>query len=90
VVDFFNSNVASFLQASLAERMLVDVAVTDSFPSPAVTLAGGVATLELLVVLFHDLGVLLAVNTVGQVRAAGEIGTVFVVSLASAAPPFWA
>ena len=72
MVDFFNSNVASFLQASLAERMLVDVAVTDSFPSPAVTLAGGVATLELLVVLFHDLGVLLAVNTVGQVRAAGK------------------
>ena len=63
-MDFFNSNVASFLQASLAERMLVDVAVTDSFPRSAVAFAGRVAALELLVVLFYDLGVLLTINTV--------------------------
>jgi hypothetical protein len=72
VMDFLNRNVSSFLQALLAERMLVDVPVTDSFPRPAVAFAGRVAALELLVVLFHDLGVLLAVNTVGQVRAAGK------------------
>lgn len=88
-MDFFNSNVASFLQASLSQRvMFVDVAVTDS-SSPAVTLAGGVATLELLVVLFHDLGVLLAVNTVGQVRAAGKSTRSLWFPLASAVPPFW-
>jgi len=72
VVDFLDRHVASFLQALLTQRMLVDVPITDSFPSPAVPLAGRVAALELLVVLFHDLGVLLAVDTVGQVRAAGK------------------
>ncbi|MFU0799853.1 MAG: hypothetical protein ACFWUE_04195 [Xylanivirga thermophila] len=70
-MDFLDRHVASFLQALLTQRMLVDVPITDSFPSPAVPLAGRVAALELLVVLFHDLGVLLAVDTVSQVRASG-------------------
>jgi hypothetical protein len=49
----------------------MNVAVTDSFPCSAVAFAGRVAALELLVVLFHDLGVLLAINAVRQVWAAG-------------------
>jgi hypothetical protein len=77
VVDFLDRDVASFLQALLTERMLVDVPVTDSFPSSAVAFAGRVAALELLVVLFHDLGVLLAVDTVRQVRAAGKAARSF-------------
>ena len=65
VVDFLDRDVASGLEALLTERVFVNVPVTDSFPSSAVAFAGRVAALELLVVLFHHLGVLLAVNTVG-------------------------
>jgi len=77
VVDFLHGDVASGLQALLAERMLVDIPVTDSFPRPAVAFAGRVTALELLIVLFHHLGVLLAVDTVGQVRAAGKAARSF-------------
>jgi hypothetical protein len=71
VVDFLDRDVASFLKTLLTKRVLVDVAVTDSFPSSAVAFAGRVAALELLVVLFHNLGVLLTINAVRQVWASG-------------------
>jgi hypothetical protein len=51
--------------------MLVNVAVTDSFPCSAVPLAGGVTARELLIVLLHNLGMLFTVQTIGQLRAAG-------------------
>ena len=60
VVNFLDGNVASFLQALFTKRMLVNVAVTDSFPCSAVPLAGGVTARELLIVLLHNLGMLLA------------------------------
>lgn len=70
-MDFLDRDVASFFQALLTERVLVDVPVSDSFPSSAVTFAGGVAALKLLVVLFHDLGVLLTINAVRKTWASG-------------------
>ena len=82
MVDFLHVDVASFLQALLAERVLSDVAVADPFPRPAVALAGRVAALELLVVPLHLLCVLLAVDAVGQDSGSRESGTVSWVSLA--------
>ena len=55
----------------LTERVLCGIAVTDSFPSSAVAFAGRVSTLELLVVLFHNLGMLLTINAVRKVRTSG-------------------
>jgi hypothetical protein len=50
----------------------VVIPVTDSFPDPTITLAGGVAALELLVVLFHEFVVLFAIlfSALAEVRAA--------------------
>ena len=61
----------AFPLALLTKRVLMNVAVTDSFPCSAVAFAGRVAALELLVVLFHDLGVLLTINAVRKMWAAG-------------------
>ena len=64
VVDLLDRDLPAVLQALLTERMLVNVAGSDLCPAPPVAFAGRVAALELLVVLFHDLGVLLTINTV--------------------------
>ncbi len=72
VVDFLDCDVASLLQAHLAERMLVDVACADALPRPSVSFASRVTARELLVVLLHQSFVLRAVlfAVLAQVRAA--------------------
>jgi hypothetical protein len=53
VMDFLDGDVASFLQTHLAERMLVNVTITDAFPCATVSFAGRITACELLVVLLH-------------------------------------
>jgi hypothetical protein len=60
-MNFLDRNVPASLQTHLAERMLPDVAITDPLPGTSVTLAGGVATLKVFIVMFHQLLVFLTV-----------------------------
>ncbi len=73
MVDFLDRNVSSLLKAHLAQGMLVNVAVADAFPMPAVSFAGRVAARERLVVLLHQSLVLRAVlfAVLAEVRASG-------------------
>lgn len=77
VMYLFNSDVSSLLQALLTQRVLVNISVAYLFPFPSVPFVAVVPALELLVVLFHLLGMFLAVNTVGQVRTAGKAARSF-------------
>lgn len=69
MVDFLHGDEASILHALLAERMFMDIAVTDSLPSPAVAFACGVTALELLVVSVHLSFVFRTIYIVGEIRA---------------------
>jgi hypothetical protein len=71
VVDFLHRNIPSVLQTHLAKRMLGSVTMTDTHPGSAVAFAGRIPALELLIVLFHLLGMVLTINAVREVRAAG-------------------
>jgi hypothetical protein len=78
VVHLLRLHVPSFKKAAFAERMLMDVAVPDPLPGPAVPFPGGVAAGERVVMTLHHLFMLLAVGVVRQPRAswvaAGPLG----------------
>jgi hypothetical protein len=78
-MDFLDWNVSSLPEAHLAKRMLVNVSITNSFPSPAVSFAGGVTTGEVFVLFLRQLLVLLAVlfTVLTKIRTAGEAAGTF-------------
>lgn len=81
-MDFLHGSQPSFLQTQLTQRMRRSIAVTDSFPSPAVLLVA-VSGASVLVVPFPGSSFMfLAVLPVREVWTAGVGAGAFLVSLA--------
>ena len=70
VVYLFHRNKDALLEAPLAERMRLDITVTNSFPCSAVFFMHLRVTTLLLVVLLHQLAMLFAVSAIRQIRTA--------------------
>jgi hypothetical protein len=75
VVDFLCGCQLTLLLAFLAERVRLDVAVTDSFPASAVALIGLGVTLVLVVLFIHDLLMLGTVLLTCSEPTAAGVGT---------------
>ena len=75
VVNFLGRRQLALLLTLLAERVCLDVAVTDSFPATAVALVGLGVTLVLIVLFVHDLLMLGTVLLTYSEPTAAGIGT---------------
>lgn len=64
VMHFLDGSVASFLEAAFTQRVGGGIAVTDSFPSPAVFLVAVGRPFVTVVILPHGFPVFLAIGTV--------------------------
>jgi hypothetical protein len=71
VMHFLDGSVPTFLEAAFAQRVCRSVAVSDSFPTPAVFLIAVGSAFVTVVIVPHGFPVFLTVGTVREPTASG-------------------
>jgi hypothetical protein len=71
VMHFLDGSVPTFLEAAFAQRVCRSVAVSDSFPTPAVFLVAVGSAFVTVVIVPHGFPVFLTVGTVREPTASG-------------------